>query len=423
VLFDHVHHRHIGRRTVTNGCNVGVFADDVFQVLLWALYFDNFPHGHYGTIRQQVWSLLHFPFQLAIVGVVEGSQQIALARYVTRNADKVAMTLIQHCQVEHLDGQKLKDSLMYLLDYFELNGKFETSGFYEDAVQAIHDITSVPAICSPEKTATYADIDNYETGTWPRDFMRLEYYISNGMYIGLGMKVPVDKLEKYSPLKVALGGWKLVYLYYWSSFCLLIACLIIFLILIRRHKADLFDFTSIISRSITLGIGGAMLALISSDDRLYAAISSPALLPMVVTLLFLLLVSDKLSALWCNWRLKKSGKPYALEYEEHGHHNHGHSPHGSVHETGALHGHVPHDSIVGLEDMRKAGRWSTHPEDMRPLTSQSTEYNSPHQSYAMEPLMSPPMMSPDPVVHQGTGYMGHAPAGYAPVSTEQNFGA
>jgi hypothetical protein len=55
------------------------------QVLIWALYFDNFPHGHYGTIRQQVWSVLHFPFQLAIVGVVEGSQQVALARYVIKN--------------------------------------------------------------------------------------------------------------------------------------------------------------------------------------------------------------------------------------------------------------------------------------------------------------------------------------------------
>jgi hypothetical protein len=395
---------------------------------LWALYFDNFPHGHYGTIRQQVWSLLHFPFQLAIVGIVEGSQQIALARYVTRNADKVAKTLIQHCQTEHLDGQKLQDKLEYLLDYFELNSKFETSGFFDYAQAHIWNIGNATGICSPENATTYADIDNYKIGTWPEDFMNVEYYISNGMYTGLGMKLPIEKLEDYSPLEVALGGWKLVYLYYWSSFCLLIACLIIFLILIRRHKADLFDFTSNISRCLTLGIGGAMLALMSNDDRLYAAISSPALLPMVVTLLFLLLVIDKLSALWCNWRLKKSGKPYALEYEEHGHHDHGHSPHGSVHETSALHGHVPHDSIAGLEDMRKAARWSMHPEDMRPLTSQSTEYNSPHQSYAMEPLMSPPltsppMMSPDPVVHQGTGYMGHAPAGYAPVSTGQNFGA
>jgi hypothetical protein len=396
---------------------------------LWALYFDNFPHGHYGTIRQQIWSLLHFPFQLAIVGVVEGSQQIALARYVTRNADKVAKTLIQHCQTEHLDGQKLQKALKYLLDYFELDSKVETYGFFEEAQVAIWNIGNATGICSPANATTYEDVDNYAHGTWPQDFKNVEVLLSNGMYIGLGMKLPVDKLETTTPLGVAVGGWKLVYLYYWSSFCLLIACLIIFLILIRRHKADLFDFTSIISRSLALGVGGAMLALLSDDNRLYTAISSPALLPMVVVLLFLLLISDKISALWCNWRIKKSGKPYVLEYEEHGHHDHGHSPHGSVHETGALNGHAPHDSVAGLEGMRKATRWSMHPEDMRPLTAQSTEYNSsPHQSYAMEPLMSPPltsppMLSPDPVLHQGNGFMGHAPVGYAPVSTGQNFGA
>jgi hypothetical protein len=395
---------------------------------VWALYFDNFPHGHYGTIRQQIWSLLHFPFQLAIVGVVEGSQQIALARYVTKNADKVAKTLVRHCQTEHLNGQKLQDKLQYLLEYFELDTKFETLGAFYSAQTAIWNIGNATGICSPENAATYQDIDNYQNGTWPQEFKDVDLYLSNGMYIGLGVKLPVDKLETTTPLEVAVGGWRLVYLYYWSSFCLLIACLIIFLILIRRHKADLFDFTSIISRSLALGVGGAMLALLSNDNRLYAAISSPALLPMVVLLLFLILVIDKLSTLWCNWRLRKSGKPYALEYEEHGHHDLSHSAHGSLHETGALQGHAPHDSISGLEDMRKATRWSMHPEDMRPLTAQSTEYHSPHQSYAMEPLMSPPltsppMMSPDPVAHQATGYMGHTPAGYAPVSTGQNLGA
>ncbi|KAJ4368890.1 hypothetical protein N0V83_005972 [Neocucurbitaria cava] len=388
-------------------------------MILGALYFDNFPHGHYGTIRQQFWSLLHFPLQLAIVGVVEGSQQLALARYVAKNAEKVSNSIIEYCQTENLDGQKLQDKLMSLLDYFELDSKLETAGYYDFVLDAIWNVGNTTGICSAENAASY----NNENATWPDEIVAVDMGLSNGLYAGLGMKLPIDKLEEYTPLEVAVEGWRLVYLYYWSSFCLLIACLIIFLFLIRRHKADLFDFTSVITRFIVFGIGGAMMALMGNDVKLYNAISSPALLPICVFLLFLILVIDKLSSVWCNWRLKKSGQTYALEYEEHGHHEH-HSSHGSghgeIHESGPLHGHVAHDSISGLEDMRKSARWSTH-SDTVPLAS-STEYHSPgQQSYAMTPLMSPPLMSPDPVAppHSHTP----APGGYMPVSSGQHYGA
>ncbi|KAI4657729.1 uncharacterized protein J4E78_006117 [Alternaria triticimaculans] len=394
----------------------------VVLVLIWALYFDNFPHGHYGTIRQQIWSLLHFPFQLAIVGVVEGSQQVALARYVAKNTRKVTTSILQYCQTDHLDGQKLQDKLQYLLEYFELDSKYETKSFYNQAQTAIWSVGNATNICSQQNTTEYNMGE--EDDDWPGALKNVSHLLNNGLYTGLGMKIPVDKLKDYSPLEVGLKGFELVYLYFWSSFCLLLVCLIIFLLLIRRHKADLFDFTSIISRSLTLGVGGAMLALMADTERLHSVIESPALLPICVVLLFLILVSDKLSSIYCNWKLQKSGKPYALEYEEPGHHGHGQSPHGSVHETGAAHGHVPHDA--GLEEMRNTARWSTRPEDMVPLTAQSTEYVSRPQSYAMEPLASPPITSPpmsshDPLAPQG--YMGHAPAGYAAVSTGQNYGA
>jgi len=367
------------------------------------------------------------------VGIVEGAQQIALARFITKNATKITNTIAKHCQKENLDGEKLQDSLMQLLEYFQLNQKAETRDFFTNAQSAIWVIGNSTGICSPANASTYTMNHDDEDNLWPKAFQQVSYYIGNGMYIGLGMKLPVDKLEKYSPLQVGLGAWRLVYLYAWSSFCLIMICLIIFLFLIRRHKADLFDYTSVISRLIALGVGGAMLALMVDRTRLYAAIESPMLLPIIVVVLFLVLVIDKISALHCNKQVEKSNLPYALEYEEHGHHhNHRHhedleheSPKmlGSVHHKGPLHGHSLHSSIAGSEEMLKAARWSAHPEDMRPLTAHSTAYHSPHQDYALEPLRSPALQtpSPDPEVH--TEYMGNAPGGYAPVSTGHNLGA
>jgi low temperature requirement protein LtrA len=382
----------------------------VILVLLWALYFDNFPHGHYGTIRQQVWSLLHFPFQLGIVGVVEGSQQLALARYVSKSAQKVTKSLTQYCMKENLDGKKLQEKLELLLAYFELDKKEGTLEYYYIVQESIWNLGNATGICSKATSAGYTSFD-----TWPEDLMLVDEGLANGLFVGLGMKLPVDKLKKYTPLDIAIRAWKIVYMYYWGSFCTVIVCLIIFLILIRRHKADLFDYTSIIFRSLVLGVGAAMMALLAVPMRLYNAISSPALLPICVILLFLILCVDKMSALWCNWRLKKSGQPYALEFhEEHEHHG-GHDEHGDVHDKGGEH----HDS-TNLEDLSKGARWSQ--QSAGPLVGH-TEYHSPSQhGYVMDPL-SPPMISPDPSGPPPHKRAPSGPSGYMPISGGQNYGA
>ena len=397
-------------------CIIGVL------VLLWALYFDNFPHGHYGTIRQQVWSILHFPFQLAIVGVVEGSQQVALARYVIKNWKKINHSINQYCLVENLDGEKLRDKLMDLLDYWYFTSKTETQQYQAITEDTIFKIGNTTGICSQENVA-----DFIESNSIPTLFYNMSIDMFDGVYVGLGMKLPADKLEKYTAREIALKSWKLVYLYYWVSFCMLMACSIVFLILIRRHRHDLFDFVSIGSRATALIIGGVLCAMITNEVGLYRFLESPAVLPVCLGLIFLVLCFDKLSAVFCNWHLLRSGQLYAKEHEDHGHHGHG-GGHGEILEhTVHVSGHSHHDST--LLDHRKSAAWSIHGdsresmhEDTRPLTSHAagTGYygGGEQDSYPMTPLMSPPIVSPPPV----TGH-GHAPGGYMPVNNSQNSGA
>lgn len=373
---------------------------------------------------------MHFPLQIAIVGVVEGSQQLALARYVINNTNKAAAKVTEYCVKENLDGEKLQEKLLSLLEYFELDSKLETLSFFDEAQSAIIEIGKTAGICSPENSSKYAFGTNDEESTWPYAFRNVSYSISNGVYTGLGMKLPVDKLEDHSPLEVGLKAWKLVYLYFWASFCLLTICFVIFLFLIRRHKSDLFDWTSVMSRMAAFSVGLAMLALTADDTKVYAAIESPAMLPVLVVLLFLILTIDKLSAIWCNHHLKKSGKPYALEVDEHSHDHHDHHDHAShvtAHETGPLYGHLSHDAGAD-EEANKAARWSMHPEDMVPLASHRISYNSSQQSLTLQPTHTPPPMveishvNPDLEVH--TEYTGATSTGYAPVNnTDPHHGA
>ncbi|KAF2263367.1 hypothetical protein CC78DRAFT_273413 [Lojkania enalia] len=390
----------------TEGCAL-VMCVILVLVLIWALYFDNFPHGHYGTIRQQIWSILHFPFQLAIVGVVEGSQQVALARYVLKNYEKIEKSIIEYCFDENLDGATLRDALSGLVEYWQFEKKIETYGYTEFLNEFVWAIGNTTDVCSPENTALYED-----AGEWPMEFYNLTIGMFNAVYQGLGMKLPIDKLEKKDAAEIAIHSWKVVYIYYWISFCMLVACSVGFLFLIRRHRVDLFDFVSVISRLIALVIGFILIALVASDDALYGFLGSPGVLPACLSLLFLILFFDKLSAVFCNWRLKKSGKPYALEespdhHHHHKKHAHESSEHGLNHQYSSHHSH--HDSLA--LDHRKSAAWSVY-SDREPLTGGDTSYYGGQESYVMSPMMSPPVPTPAQTTPE-----------YMSVSTSQHYGA
>ncbi|TKX19958.1 hypothetical protein C1H76_7842 [Elsinoe australis] len=50
---------------------------------LYMLYFDHLTHSHFGSIRQQIWSFLHFPLHLALVLSLDGANQFIAWRAAT----------------------------------------------------------------------------------------------------------------------------------------------------------------------------------------------------------------------------------------------------------------------------------------------------------------------------------------------------
>ncbi|KAF9693248.1 hypothetical protein EKO04_008836 [Ascochyta lentis] len=53
-----------------------VVAAVVLLYLMYMLYFDQFSEDRFGTLRQQIWSLLHYPLHMAIVVCVEGNTSL-----------------------------------------------------------------------------------------------------------------------------------------------------------------------------------------------------------------------------------------------------------------------------------------------------------------------------------------------------------
>lgn len=315
-----------------------------------------------------------------------------MARYVLKNVAKGTADLQKICQ-QNLDGTKLRDALLKFAEYYSFDKKLDTYGYYFEIQHYIENIGNTTSICSPQKVAEYT------ANVWPDDFLFIDNAVQNGVYAGLGVKMPIDKLkDQYEPIDIAEKSWWLTYMYFWSCFCALFLSLIVFLILIRRHKIDAFDFISIIVRCLVLGAGGAALAILSNKQRLVDILNSPAILPMAVVLMFIVLSCDKMASVWCNWRLTRSGEPYALEYEEEHHHGGSHEEHGEIRMLGEKeHGNL-HRGRPELKGHRKSAGWSIHADTVE-LAREDTEY-SPHHyrdsTHAASEPYSPPLRSPSP---------------------------
>lgn len=384
-------------------------------LFLWMLYFDNHPHGHYGTIRQQVWSTLHFPLHLAIVGVVEGAQQIAQARYVIKNIETLTDKLISYCVTQNLDGSKLESKLNDTIKYFQFDKKLETIQYVDILQSDIFDITRTSlykGVCSKQNTTNSALEDGFGL---PHAFDSMITDAWSAFYAGLGIKFKTADFDKVAAV-IAYESWKIVYIYWWAAIAVVLLVFMVMLYLVRKNKMDFFDWSAQTVRTVMLAACIALCALASNSDVLYGALSSTYLLPAAVIIFGVINLVDKLSRQVANWRLKRKNLPYSDDHAaEHG-------EHGGAH--GGAHGHKASASHVSTHSRDDAD--SIALAEGVPLTHQSTEYapvplqnvqsnTSGYAGYSPPVHQQQVYQSPPMQTHQA-GYFGGQ--GYAPVAQQ-----
>lgn len=74
--------------TSTSGNDIGAIISSVLLIyFIWVLYFDQIEHDRFGTIRQQIWAMLHFPLHVALLLTVEGSSALILWNIIVHSTD------------------------------------------------------------------------------------------------------------------------------------------------------------------------------------------------------------------------------------------------------------------------------------------------------------------------------------------------
>jgi len=158
-------------------------------------YFDYTPqHVHYGSIRQQIWTCLHFPFHLAVVLSVEGLRQLTTywAFIESRRAVKFAWDSAYSSATDPNVGNRQRMQLM---------GGFARY-LYDDgtAIELVKNYSFINGIIT---NLTNADVNAW--GQQQRnETLWLNYYISRAHAQFYGMKIPYPKTNGTS-LEAVLG--------------------------------------------------------------------------------------------------------------------------------------------------------------------------------------------------------------------------
>ncbi|KAK4167042.1 bacterial low temperature requirement A protein-domain-containing protein [Cladorrhinum sp. PSN259] len=283
---------------------------------IWMMYFDNHPHGHFGTIKQQIWSLIHFPIHLAIVGLAEGAQQIALARYMAASSFKFEKALIKYCFIDHLDGAELVDKLQASLQYLQLEKKLGSLIYVDELEFDLETVGKTAGICGE-------GVYGVSSEDLPEELRLIWYRAMSALYSSLGLAIPHDQ----APLDTMFESWRLVYRYFWGSFVILMICFLVTMFLIRRERIDAYHLISFSNRGLVIVIGAAVLGLSATADIMNSIMEQPIILPVAVGLIYGIILSDRLGKFIANYRNKKSGDPLTHGFE----HGHGHETHGTGH--------------------------------------------------------------------------------------------
>jgi small-conductance mechanosensitive channel len=262
-------------------------------------------------MKQQIWMALHLPFHLAILGVIEGSQQLAQARYIYYNTQILFTKAWYGCVGQHLDGQVLASNLTKNIDYFKINESARGTLALHYVWKEIAILGNTTDVCSSANTTNVSQ----ELFGLPLTFAQFFNRAMGAMFQAFDMDIPPED-DANSSLHVALRSWIVVYTYFWSAIILLLVCYTITALLAevdeRGHWRSISRYAnlSIVLRAAMIVLAAVMLALgVISRPYYYFVqyyIASSWILPTVVLAFWVICVGDRLEKLWVRRMIGKT---------------------------------------------------------------------------------------------------------------------
>ncbi|KAF5866043.1 hypothetical protein ETB97_001120 [Aspergillus alliaceus] len=249
---------------------VSIIAATLFY-FLWQAYYDLSPTSIFDKYSQQVWAQLHFPFHVALVLLLEGSQILALTLDITLKLTYLKETIMFACEEPRPRPGMAIGLLRNTIEDMEIN--YNRGAIKEKmAIDAIlRDLPNLP-LCPGEKVIGFSITNN-----------RLNDLVGNvtaALFSSMGImpseETNIGQLTSSQLLRMYMEMLGFVYVYFFVAASLVMFLFAAFAMLTRRHTSC----ASIgIAARIILGV--FLMSLVSFVRQFalaYAFMTSPTIL-------------------------------------------------------------------------------------------------------------------------------------------------
>ncbi|KAF8251473.1 hypothetical protein K440DRAFT_668915 [Wilcoxina mikolae CBS 423.85] len=266
--------------------------------MFYMFYFDYTPKNvHYGSIRQQIWAVMHFPFHLAVVLAVEGLRQVTTwwsfhqaVKAVMRAGDKAAQDAGSDEQAQSVARLSLYKKI---IDYIYKEG---TSKEILTSYTYLHDeLTNLQE--TPRQDWTTDQFIKFSNVTVEMVRGCTEFYgikaPKTKKFINTTATMEILGAPDYNPFQDIDGLYDLVYRYFFSALGVVFVMYGILGLFVRRKK-DMWDYISVGIRFV-VGITFIGMVFLQYHVKLYNRFyTSPWPIPTVCIIILVSLFVDKI---------------------------------------------------------------------------------------------------------------------------------
>lgn len=246
------------------------------KYLLWQVYFDISPRHRFGGFAQQIWAQLHFPFHIALILLLEGSQILALTLDVTLKLKYLAQTFAFACETPRPSPDKAIGLIRSTIADMEIPFSHEARQEWKAITSLLEELAHQP-LC-PEI------INNQQEALQYNQFLfgDLMGNVTAALFSSMGITPTgagdISLLDSAQLLAICMKALAFVYIYFFVVTSLSMVLFSAFVILSRRHDRRLYLGLSSGFR-ILLAIALACLASFASHFSLaYSFMTSPVIL-------------------------------------------------------------------------------------------------------------------------------------------------
>lgn len=238
---------------------------------LWQAYYDLSPRGILGKYSQQLWAQLHFPFHVALVLLLEGSQILALTLDITLKLTYLEETIMFACEEPRPRPEIAIGLLRNTIEDMEIN--YSRGAIKEKmAIDAIlEDLPNHP-LCPGEKVIAF-----FVTNDHLNDLVgNVTAALFSSMGIIPSEETNIGQLTSSQLLRMYMQLLGFVYIYFFVVASLVMFLFAAFAVLARRHNF----YTSIgITTRIILGVLlASLVSFVGKFALAYEFMTSPTIL-------------------------------------------------------------------------------------------------------------------------------------------------